>query len=628
MRPLNKLYSFVFLLLSVAILQAQPHHNVSTSLLERDFARNVERTPFDDGYVMTGTTVEGPRNYMNLVKDDGTGNIMWDHIYQIDDLYSNGHDVEVTDIDHYIIGGEFIDPFTGVTGAGTLYLDPAGNVIWAQRYSNGSAYSTIHSIEEIPGGTAIGEKYIITGALRNFFGGTLDLFVATLDPAGNIVQQSIFDTGTDEEGLSVQVVGASTTISPRYAVSGYTNGSSVIGSKDAWVMMLDGSLNMVWSQQYGGSRDDEANALGITMSGELIASGWSTSFTNGNEDMFVTSFDMFGSKLWSNVYGFKGDDKLYSVNVMPDGTICASGYTDRLAGTNLDAALIRIDPVGNLLWSRVFGDSGDDIAYSVKNADLFPFQDIFVAGVYDQSVASSVSGGDEIYHIRTNFSGDSACAKDANLFFKDVNPFCSPALVFPYIDLANGLVAADSEQPSPTTTDRCCDCASMFVDFYLDPATFCAGDVVDLINTSTCIQQFRWQVDGVFIPGSPSTTHVFTPGFHTVTLFGRNPGCPIVSKTITVNVTCKLADGLDVESMNLLPNPASEMVVVQAEFQQEGMATIEVIDLLGKTVALYNAPAHQGTVSKQLDISNLESGMYHIVVRSADAMQRQTLVVK
>lgn len=60
--------------------------------------------------------------------------------------------------------------------------------------------------------------------------------------------------------------------------------------------------NEIWSQQFGGKSYDKASSIINTKDGYLII-GSTSSFGNGNYDMFVIKTDKKGKKIWQNTYG-------------------------------------------------------------------------------------------------------------------------------------------------------------------------------------------------------------------------------------------------------------------------------------------------------------------------------------
>lgn len=88
------------------------------------------------------------------------------------------------------------------------------------------------------------------------------------------------------------------------------NGSiqvTTIGSNDGKtsdILLTKNYLNgnEIWSKQFGGSSYDKASSILATDDGYVIV-GSTSSYGNGNYDMFVIKTDKNGKKLWQNTYG-------------------------------------------------------------------------------------------------------------------------------------------------------------------------------------------------------------------------------------------------------------------------------------------------------------------------------------
>ncbi|WP_439151071.1 serine hydrolase domain-containing protein [Winogradskyella sp.] len=76
--------------------------------------------------------------------------------------------------------------------------------------------------------------------------------------------------------------------------------------------------NEIWSQQFGGSSYDKASSILATDDGYLII-GSTSSYGNGNYDMFVIKTDKKGNKQWQNTYGDFYNEYGYSVEKTETG---------------------------------------------------------------------------------------------------------------------------------------------------------------------------------------------------------------------------------------------------------------------------------------------------------------------
>ena len=76
--------------------------------------------------------------------------------------------------------------------------------------------------------------------------------------------------------------------------------------------------NEIWSQQFGGKGYDKASSIIATDDGYLII-GSTSSYGNGNYDMYVIKTDKRGKKQWQNTYGGFYNEYGYSAEKVADG---------------------------------------------------------------------------------------------------------------------------------------------------------------------------------------------------------------------------------------------------------------------------------------------------------------------
>jgi hypothetical protein len=80
---------------------------------------------------------------------------------------------------------------------------------------------------------------------------------------------------------------------------------------------------------------------------------------------------------WNKSYGGSYGDGAWAVqNTLDNGYIIA-GYTSSF-GQRSDLWLLKIDSLGEIVWDKVFGGSGEDVGYSVRQtkewaASIFGF---------------------------------------------------------------------------------------------------------------------------------------------------------------------------------------------------------------------------------------------------------------
>ena len=146
-----------------------------------------------------------------------------------------------------------------------------------------------------------------------------------------------------------------------YIVAGQTN-SFGAGGNDMWVVKLDGGGTMQWERTYGGGGNEIARAVRQISGGGYVVAGETSSFGSGGFDMWVLQLDGSGNVVWEQTYGSpSGNESAYSVREKPTGGYVVSGRTDDFMGVTQppDVLVLDLDSLGNIQWQAVYGGAGD-----------------------------------------------------------------------------------------------------------------------------------------------------------------------------------------------------------------------------------------------------------------------------
>ncbi len=122
----------------------------------------------------------------------------------------------------------------------------------------------------------------------------------------------------------------------------------------------------VWTRVYGGSGDDIPRSMRLTADGGCIIAGYTRSFGSGGSDVWLLRADSLGDTLWTRTYGGSLDEDAYSLDIAADGGCIVAGYTRSYGAGRADIWLLKVAPSGDTEWTRTFGDTLDDIGYSVQ----------------------------------------------------------------------------------------------------------------------------------------------------------------------------------------------------------------------------------------------------------------------
>lgn len=263
----------------------------------------------------------------------------------------------------------------------------------------------------------------VTGGFRGTFQpgtqtavGEEDLFAVRLDAA-------LQPTWTWTDGGAFKDLGRAVAVSPAgdVALTGYRSVSD--DSQNIIVTRFNAPLGATpaWHNDYASPPAGAAkgHAVAWTPDGDVLMAGFYTgpvqfgqsTADGGGRDAVLARLDGgSGATVWANTYGGASDDHFRALAVDVAGnTFIAGDFSETITvGAALtsnggkDALVAKIDPDGNVVWSRAYGgashDNGNAIALSADGT-------FFTAGHYREStsfetIALSAAEGADIFLMR------------------------------------------------------------------------------------------------------------------------------------------------------------------------------------------------------------------------------------
>ncbi len=257
-------------------------------------------------------------------------------------------------------------------------LDGAGQKVWSRTLGGSGSDSASAAQQTSDGGYILAGKTDSSDGDVGFNRGKSDFWVVKLDGAGTIVWSRTLGGSGSDSASAVQE-----TSDGGYIVAGSTssNDGDVTGNHgltDYWVVKLDGIGTIVWSRTLGGSSVDAPHAMqqtsdgGYIVAGETLSNNGDVSFNHGYYDAWVVKLDGMGQKVWSRCLGGKGGDLARAVRQTSDGGYIVGGQTDSNDGDvgvnrgSIDCWVLKLDGAGQRVWSRSLGGSGVETASGVQ----------------------------------------------------------------------------------------------------------------------------------------------------------------------------------------------------------------------------------------------------------------------
>jgi hypothetical protein len=157
------------------------------------------------------------------------------------------------------------------------------------------------------------------------------------------------------------------------------------GLSDVYLVKTDSTGALLWTKKYGGQFWDDGTSVQQTTDGGYIIAGLSDSFSpDTSNDVYLIRTDSFGDTLWTKTFGLTGDQRAYSVQQTIDGGyIIAGGY------------LIKTDVNGVITWSKSYSGT----------LGFFSVQQTADSGYIITGGATGVGSSLDVYLMKTGVSG-------------------------------------------------------------------------------------------------------------------------------------------------------------------------------------------------------------------------------
>ena len=424
------------------------------------------------------------------------------------------------------IGGSSSDYGNGITA------DALGNV-----YVTGSFISSTMDVDPGPGTTTLNSN------------GTRDVFVLKLDANGNFVWGTSFGGSSLDQGHDIGLDN-----NGNVYTTGYYNGTvdfdpgigtaniTAEGSSDIFIHKLDPSGNFVWAKSFGGSSNDEGNAIAVDPSGNIYSTGFyrgtvdfdpnagtHTITSAGSDDIFIQKLDQQGNFQWAHSFGNFSSDKGKGITLDQTGNIYTTGYfrhtvdfdpgtgtANGISNAGDDIFIQKLDGNGNFVWVQIFGSNANDEPNSINigpNSTVLSCGKFPGTGDFDPTSgidSLSSSGSNDIYVQKL-----SQCSPNSGT---DIITACDS---YTWID--NNTYTSSTNTPTHTLTGGAANGCDSIVTLNLTINNATNGtDVITACDTYTWIDNNTYT----------SSTNIPT---HTITNGAANGCDSIVSLNLTIN---------------------------------------------------------------------------------------------
>lgn len=194
------------------------------------------------------------------------------------------------------------------------------------------------------------------------------------------------------------------TLDNGYIISGSTS-SFGQGNTDLYLLKLD-SMGQIKFQRAIGNHDNEVGRSVVQLiDSSFVTVGYTNSIGFGGYDVYLIKTDKIGNVVWQKTIGGADWDFAYSLQETTDGGFIVCGTTYSFGYGNADGYVIKTDAAGNVSWSKTYGGSNDDEFKSViQTADGG-----YALTGYTKSYNDIDSG--DVWVFKLDLNGDSLWSK-------------------------------------------------------------------------------------------------------------------------------------------------------------------------------------------------------------------------
>lgn len=286
----------------------------------------------------------------------------------------------------------------------TIKYDSTGREIWAMRYA-GQSWA-----DDVPFALAIdnsGNVYV-TGQSGIY----PDYNIVTVKYTAAGAQDWVATWSGPDNGPDAGTAIAVNPATGEVWVTGYTTDAAA--KTDIITVKYTATGSQSWSQLWGDSENDRANAIGIDGSGNAYITGYTYTGNSELENFVTVKYSPTGAELWAQTYNstFNCTDEALALAVDASGNVFVTGRsnTARPPGGNWDMATLKYDTNGGQQWlTRYTGVGRDDLPVALKldraGNPVIVGSSKRAAGDYDcVTIKYNSSNGSEAWNARYNSS--------------------------------------------------------------------------------------------------------------------------------------------------------------------------------------------------------------------------------
>ncbi len=343
----------------------------------------------DGGFLILGNSSSfGMYDKIWLIRTDPVGDTLWTRVYG-QDSSNDGYSIRPTPDSGYIIAG-IANAATSNSDFYLLKIDRNGDTLWSRTYG-GLSYDEGYNAQPTNDG-----GYIVVGYADSYGTGG-DIYAVKTNSLGDTIWTRTYGGGDLDFGSAVRE-----TPGGGYIIAG-TKGSYGPSLDDVYLVKINNNGDTVWTRTYGRPNNlDWGLALDLLPDSGFIVAGWTCPMSGTNANVYLLRLKANGDTVWTRVFGGADDDYARYVQLIPTGGYIVTGFTNSYGAGQCDVWLLKVNAVGDTVWTKTVGGVGAD-----AGACVIPTSD---QGYIAVGYSDSFEPGGDVYAIK--IEPDLAVAED------------------------------------------------------------------------------------------------------------------------------------------------------------------------------------------------------------------------
>ena len=460
-----------------------------------------------------------------------------------------------------------------------------------------------------------GDTYSSDGDILNNHGSS-DVLIIRFDSTNNVMWKKTYGGSSDEGAVCIIETPDHGFIFTAGTESNDGDVSGNHGDNDIWIVKIDSIGNLLWQKTFGDTTYDEAFSIIQNTNGNYVIGGW---ISKGyyDEDFCLICIDPSGNLMWQKTYGGTDTDWGYQVIQTIDGGYMLSGWTYSNDGDvsfnhgEEDVWLVKTDASGNLQWEKTYGGSEDD--YGDNIIQLANGEYVFAAAAesIDGDVQNSIEGPD-YWIVKIDPTGNILSQK-----IYGGTDFDEPYRMIRTQDggfLVTGFTSSyDVDISGNHGYD---DAWTLKLDSNLNKVwSLCSGGTDEDEAIGVCqLASGDYLLTGYAYSNDGDVSGNHGGGYEDIWTFrlSTSTGVPEIFSGNEINV---------------FPNPAASEIYLNFHSNLNQNCSIEINDVCGRCALKKAIDANTGLNKVQLDIRNLDSGVYFFTINLKEGVFSKRIVI-